>query len=101
MWRYSSSSRPAARYCCTTLAPPAMQTFLPAAAARACSSADSIPSATNVKVVPPSISIGSRGWWVSTKTGVWYGGSSPHQPFQLSSHAPPSARPPNMFRPMT
>ncbi len=76
MWRYSSSSRPAARYCCTTLAPPAMQTFFPAAAARACSSADSIPSATNVKDVP-------------------------HQPFQLSSHAPSSARPPNMFRPMT
>src|SRR3712207_8845287 len=40
-------------------------------AARACSSADSIPSATNVNVVPPSMTSGSRSWWVSTKTGTW------------------------------
>jgi len=44
-----------------------------------------IPSVTKVKVVPPSISRGSRGWWVSTKTGVWKGGLSPHQPFQGGS----------------
>ena len=39
------------------------------AARLACSSADSIPSVTKWKVVPPSISSGSRAWWVSTKTG--------------------------------
>jgi hypothetical protein len=26
---------------------------------------------TKWKLVPPSISIGSRAWWVSTKTGAW------------------------------
>ena len=50
--------------------------------ALACSRADSIPSVTKWKVVPPSISSGSRSWWVRTKTGAWKGGSSPHQPFQ-------------------
>jgi hypothetical protein len=27
--------------------------------------------------------IDSRGWWVRTNVGWWYGGSSPHQPFPL------------------
>ena len=48
----------------------------------------------------PSISIGSCGWWVSTKTGAWYGGSSPHQPRQSASpHSPRTG--PNMLRPIT
>ena len=38
------------------------------------------PSVTKWNVVPPSISSGSRAWWVSTKTLWWNGGSSPHQP---------------------
>jgi len=28
-------------------------------------------SVTKWKVVPPCMLMGSRGWWVSTKTGVW------------------------------
>ena len=44
---------------------------------RACSKAASKPSVTKWNVVPPSSSIGSRAWWVRTKTGAWYGGSSP------------------------
>ena len=50
----------------TALAPPAIETSLSPAAARACSSADSIPSVTKWNVVPPCISSGSRAWWVST-----------------------------------
>jgi hypothetical protein len=52
-------------------------------------------------VVPPSISKGSRGWWVSTKTGVWNGGLSPHQPFQGGSSRQGPGPPPNMLRPIT
>jgi hypothetical protein len=80
------------------LAPPATATSPSPAAARACSSADSIPSVAKWNVVPRSIASGSRGWWVRTKTGVWNGGSSPHQPFQPSSHGP--SPPPNIPRPM-
>ena len=76
----SSSTRPAARYWLIAAAPPPIVTSLSPAAARACSSADSIPSVTNVKVVSDSVS-GSRAWLVSTNTGKWKGGSSPHQPF--------------------
>jgi hypothetical protein len=43
--------------------------------------------------------IGARAWRVSTKTGVWYGGLSPHHPFQLSSGQEPRIGP-NIFRPM-
>src|SRR4029453_13794721 len=93
-----SSSRPAERYCCATDAPPPRDTSFSPAAARACSSADSIPSVTKWNVVPPCISSGSRGWLVRTKTGWWKGGLSPHQPFHDSSHGP--GPPPNMFRPM-
>ena len=42
------------------LAPPASATSWPFAAFRACSSADSIRSVTNVNVVPPSSGRGSR-----------------------------------------
>src|SRR4051794_20744152 len=93
-----SSSNPAARYCCATDAPPPRDTSFSTAAARACSSADSIPSVTKWNVVPPCSSSGRRGWFVSTKTGWWNGGLSPHQPCQDSSHGP--GPPPNMFRPM-
>ena len=85
-------------YCCTACAPPAIVTSPSPAAARACSSADSIPSVTNVNVVPPCISSGSRGWCVRTKTGTWKGGSSPHQPRQDRAHGP--SPPPNILRPM-
>src|SRR5438874_2615339 len=93
-----SSSRPAARYCCATDAPPPRDTSFSPAAARARSSADSIPSMTKWNVVPRCISSGLRGWLVRTKTGWWKGGLSPHQPFHDSSHGP--GPPPNMFRPM-
>ena len=49
-------------------APPS-RTALPPAAANACSRADSMPSVTKTKVVPPANSIGSCAWWVSTNTG--------------------------------
>ena len=35
---------------------------------------------------------GSRVWWVSTKTSVWYGGSSPHQPRHWSVGPSPPGR---------
>ena len=49
-------------------------------------------------VVSDSVNEG-RWWWVSTNTGVWNGGVSPHQPFQSwSSHGPRWG--PNLLRPM-
>jgi hypothetical protein len=47
---------------------------------------------------PPSITIGARAWLVRTKVGAWYGGLSPHQPFQSG---PPQSSPagPNILRP--
>ena len=50
---------------------PPSSTSRPSAACLACSRADSMPSVTKKKVVPPAIYSGSRGRWVSTKTGVW------------------------------
>src|SRR5262245_36284066 len=45
------------------------------------------------------MAIGSRRWFVNTKTCVWYGGVSPHQPFQSSlGHGPRIG--PNILRPM-
>src|SRR6266496_4798960 len=58
-----------------------------------------MPSVAKVKVVPPRMVKGWREWWVSTNTGPWYGGSSPHQPVQFGSHSPRIG--PNMLRPMT
>ena len=86
-------------YCWIACPPPAIATSFSPAAAVACSSAVSIPSVTKWKVVPPSISSGSRSWWVRTKTGTWKGGSSPHQPRQGSSPQGPGP-PPNMLRPI-
>src|SRR5918996_986760 len=94
-----SSSRPARRYCRITLAPPVSHTSFPPAASVASFKPASMPSVTKWKVVPPCISSDSRGWWVSTKTGTWYGGFSPHQPRQSPRHGP--GPPPNMFLPMT
>lgn len=42
----------------------------------------------------------SRSWWVTTKTGLWKGGSSPHQPCHGSSPQGPRAAGPNLPRPM-
>ena len=50
------------------------------------------------KVVSDSVNEG-RWWWVSTNTGVWNGGVSPHQPFQSSSSHGPRCGP-NLLRPM-
>ena len=47
-WMFISSSNPAFRYCLMMFAPPQMPTFLSPAAARASSSAASIPSVTKV-----------------------------------------------------
>src|SRR5260370_25167909 len=58
-----------------------------------------MPSVTKWKLVPPFIVIDVRGWLVSTKTGVWYGGLSPHHPFQASSGQGPRIGP-NMLRPL-
>ena len=49
-------------------------------------------------MVPPSISIGGRGRWVSTNVGVWNGGFGPHQPFQSGSSCQPGG--PNLLAPM-
>ena len=70
------------------------------AAARACSRALSNPSVTNVKVVPPPFSTGSRSWCVSTKTGTWNGGLSPHQASAFGSLSQGPEPPLNIFRPM-
>jgi hypothetical protein len=51
---------------------------LPPAASRACAIAVASPSVTNVNVVPPPRTSGSRGLLVTTNTGARNGGSSPH-----------------------
>src|SRR5215204_4277570 len=66
--------------CWTVPAPPAILTFLSPAAAFACCKALSMPSVTKVNVVPPSLTNLSRGWWVTTNTGMRKGGLSPHGP---------------------
>jgi hypothetical protein len=53
---------------------------------------------TKWKVVSDRLNDG-RGWWVSTNTGVWKGGSSPHHPSQSWSGQGPRTGP-NLFRPM-
>ena len=72
------------------------------AASTARAYAASKPSVTKWNVVPPSISMGSRSWWVTTKTGAWYGGFSPHHPRQSASHPIHSSTAgPNILRPIT
>ena len=58
-----------------------------------------MPSSTKWNVVPPCIVMDGRGWWVSTNTGWWKGGSSPHQPVHRSPLQGPRIGP-NMLRPM-
>jgi hypothetical protein len=53
-------TRPAARNCWMTFAPPPIETSLPPPASLACSSAGSMPLVTNVNVVPPCFSSGWR-----------------------------------------
>ena len=55
-------------------------------------------SVDEVDVVPPSISIDGRGWWVRMKVGVWNGGLGPHAPFQSGSSCHPGG--PHLFAPM-
>ena len=69
------------------------------AASRACARADSMPSVTKVNVVSERDS-GSRSWCVRTNTGLWNGGSSPHQPRHGSSPHGPRLAGPNLPRPM-
>ena len=49
--------------------PPAIWTTPSPAASQVCCRAASKRSVTKRNVVPPTISTGSLGWWVSTKTG--------------------------------
>src|SRR5260221_8456109 len=95
-----SSTRPAFRYCWIVAAPPPSLTSRPPAAAIACDSADSMPSVTKLKVVPPSIGIGSRGGWVSTNTGWWYGGGGGPPPLPLVCPPPPPTRPHKFWAPV-
>lgn len=81
--RCSSSISPSRRYCRIVWAPPPMRTSLSPAASRARASASWMPPVTKWNVVPPSISMGGRAWCVRMNVGTWYGGLSPHQPFQL------------------
>ena len=46
----------------------------------ACRSPFSSPSVTKWKVVPPFVAIAACGLCVSTKIGIWNGGSSPQPP---------------------
>src|SRR5271154_1674189 len=96
--RCNSSIAPASRYWRTVETPPPIFTSRSPAAALAWASAASIPSVTKWKVVPPSITIGARAWCVRMNVGAWYGGLSPHQPFQSG---PPQSSPagPNILRP--
>src|SRR6202049_3066562 len=88
----SSSMRRARRYCWIVATPPSKRTSAPLAASNARDNAASIPSVTKLNVVPPCITKDGREWRVSTNTGWWYGGSSPHQPFHSSSGPRPADR---------
>jgi hypothetical protein len=58
----------------------------------------SMPSVTKVNVVPRSLASGSRSACVTTKTGLWNGGPSPH-PCALSNIRLPSTTAPEAFKP--
>src|SRR5574337_1283007 len=96
--RCISSINRARRNSRTVATPPPRRTSRWPAAARACVSAEWMPSVTKRNSVPPVMRSGARAWCVSTNTGTWYGGSSPHQPRQLSSRQGPRIGP-NMLRP--
>lgn len=63
------------------VAPPPIRTSLPCAACIASRRTSAGSPFTKWKVVSERVNDG-RSWWVRTKTGVWNGGSSPHQPCQ-------------------
>jgi hypothetical protein len=68
------------RYCCATSAPPPSHVAATRRLERALERRlDSVGHEVERRVALHHE--GSRAWWVSTKTGVWNGGSSPHQPF--------------------
>ena len=79
--------------------PPPMRISPPAAASRARARAWAGLASRKWNVVPPFIWTEGRGWWVRTKTGVWNGGFSPHQPFHSWSGQGPWWGP-NLPRPM-
>src|SRR3954453_21289828 len=76
-WICISSISPAFRYCWAMFAPPPRRTSLPPAASLACSRADSMPSVTKVKVVPPSLVTGLRAWGGTRKHGWVEGDDEP------------------------
>ena len=67
----------------------------------ACATAVSTPSVTNAKDVPPCLTRGSRGWCVTTKTGTWNGGSSPHHASRFGSLSHGPEPPLKILRPIT
>src|SRR5262245_57228012 len=68
-------------------APPMTITIFPLAAARACSSARSMPSVTNAYEVPPCRSKRTPGRCETTKQGQWNVGLSPQGPTPDVEHA--------------
>ena len=79
--------RSASRNSRTVAAPPPMRMSLPCAASRACASTSVGAASMKWNVVSDNVNDG-RTWCVITKTGVWNGGSSPHQPCQSSRAGP-------------
>ena len=92
------STRSASRNSRTVATPPPRRTSLPSAASFARRNASSGVASTKWNVVSDNANDG-RTWCVSTNTGVWNGGSSPHQPFHFSSSHGPRCGP-NLLRPM-
>ena len=78
---------------------PAAEAYVQVAAAFASASTSAGEASRKWNVVPPAIASDGRGWWVSTYTGVWNGGLSPHQPCHASSGHGPCCGP-NLPRPM-
>ena len=81
--------RPAARHASAALAPPVTATLrFPRPRRAPAPTAASTPSVTKWNVVAPTPRRRHAAWYVSTKTGTPYGGSSPHHPVQSRSHSP-------------
>lgn len=68
------------------------------ASAARCNAASTAP-VTKWNSVFLAMDRGTRAWCLSTNTGVWKGGFSPHQPFHSSSGQLPRTGP-SMLRPM-
>src|SRR6266511_5182413 len=82
-------------------APPMTITVFPAAAARACSSALSMPSVTNVYEVPPSRFSLAADRWETTKHGAWNVGLSPQGPTPTSNTRRPITSAPTFAKDST